>query len=156
MSYIGSSNGRTSSRWGVGIDRSDIKLQGRHTIINLLQRDLRILWETLLCCIRQHEGFWLLWWRHSRCAVLRIHCRRSTVQFGEKLANAMQCLKEGFGEEGPKWAGGLWYWWWCCSVAMRSASSRKTGKREGSAGSAVSCKRVWCCKVGGTSLELKI
>ena len=43
------------------------------TIVDLLQRDLRILRKTLLRCIGEHKGFWLLWGRHCRRVVLGIH-----------------------------------------------------------------------------------
>ena len=45
----------------------------RLTIIDLLQRDLRILWQALLRSIRQHEGFRLLRRRHRCVIVLRVH-----------------------------------------------------------------------------------
>ena len=43
------------------------------TIVDLLERDLRILRKALLRCIGEHKGFWLLWWRHCCRVVLGIH-----------------------------------------------------------------------------------
>lgn len=46
------------------------------TIINLLQRNLRVLRETLLRRVGKHEGLWFLRGRHRRVVILCVHCRR--------------------------------------------------------------------------------
>lgn len=58
-----------AARW-VGTGETALELA--RTIINLLERDLSILWQALLRCVGQHEGFGFLWWCHRGIA-LREH-----------------------------------------------------------------------------------
>ena len=55
---------------------------GERTIVNLLQRDLSVLWQALLSSVRQHERLRLLWWSHG-VIVLRKHCHGGNVWLGE-------------------------------------------------------------------------
>lgn len=68
------SQGRGSSRRSLVFEEYEKELL---TIVDLLECDLRILWQIVLGCIGQHECLWLLRGRHCCRVVLGIHGHRA-------------------------------------------------------------------------------